>query len=147
MNALNREFRELNREIRTTTKRYEWLLAEQIKANDFVTYKAEISALENQFTVQQRKREALRSDLLLTKCASLDIEAPDRMNQEYWTADPGVLNSKGRFHARQLFDAEKARRFEMKTLWVTKIILPLAAVLVGIIGALTGLFAVLQHKK
>jgi hypothetical protein len=42
---------------------------------------------------------------------------------------------------------EKARRFEVKTLWVTKIILPLAGVLVGIIGALTGLVAVFQHWK
>jgi hypothetical protein len=32
-------------------------------------------------------------------------------------------------------------------LWVTKIILPLAGVLVGTLGALTGLVAVLLHKK
>jgi len=50
-------------------------------------------------------------------------------------------------HLRKLVDAEKARRFEIKTLWVTKFWLPLLAALVGIIGALTGLAAVLQHKK
>jgi hypothetical protein len=146
MQALERELRELNLEIKTTTKRYEWLLAEQVRTNDLVTYKLEISALESQFAAQHGRREALRSDSLLHKCASLDIEPPDRMNQEYWASDPGVLSPKGRLYVRQFFDAEKARRFEVKTLWVTKIILPLAAILVGIIGALTGLFAVLRHK-
>jgi hypothetical protein len=37
--------------------------------------------------------------------------------------------------------------FEVKTQWVTKIILPLAGVLVGIIGALTGLVAILLRKS
>jgi hypothetical protein len=58
-----------------------------------------------------------------------------------------ILKFRGRAFLRERIDKEKTRRFEVKTLWVTKIILPLAGVLVGIIGALTGLFAILQHKK
>jgi hypothetical protein len=46
-----------------------------------------------------------------------------------------------------LIGEEKARRFEVKTLWVTKFWIPLLAASIGIIGALTGFFAVLQHKK
>jgi hypothetical protein len=36
---------------------------------------------------------------------------------------------------------------KVKDPWVINIILPLASVLVGIIGALTGLVPVLQHKN
>lgn len=57
------------------------------------------------------------------------------------------LSSRGRAHLRKLIDEEKARRFEAKILWLMKFWLPLLASLVGIIGALTGLVAVLQHKK
>ena len=56
------------------------------------------------------------------------------------------LSAQGRGHVRKLIDEEKARRFEAKTRWVTKFIVPLLAPLVGIIGALTGLIAVLRHK-
>jgi hypothetical protein len=58
-----------------------------------------------------------------------------------------IVTPKGRAHIRKLIDEEKARRFEVKTLWVTKLILPLLAALIGIFGAVTGLVAVLQHKK
>ena len=60
---------------------------------------------------------------------------------------PTLVTLKGRAHIRKLIDEEKARRFEVKTLWVTKFWVPLLAALIGIIGALTGLVAVLQHKK
>jgi len=46
-----------------------------------------------------------------------------------------------------LVDDEKARRLKGRTRWVTTLILPLLAGLVGIIGALTGLIAVWQHGK
>ena len=58
-----------------------------------------------------------------------------------------LLTSHGRAKVRSLVDAERSRRFEAKTLWLTKFWLPLLAALVGIIGALTGFVAVLQHKK
>jgi hypothetical protein len=56
-----------------------------------------------------------------------------------WTSDPEIrrwFSAKGRTNLRKLIDEEKARRFEVKTLWVTKFWLPLLAALVGIIGAL-----------
>ena len=79
----------------------------------------------------------------------LDIAFPFVEDEEMWNRDEDEslrLSFRGRFYLRNLIDKEKARRFEVKTLWVTRIILPLAGVLVGIIGALTGLVAVFQHK-
>ncbi len=58
-----------------------------------------------------------------------------------------MFTPRARSHLRKMIDEEKARRFEVKTLWVTKLILPLLAALIGIIGALTGLVAVLHHQK
>jgi hypothetical protein len=79
-----------------------------------------------------------------------DIAMPPVTQLEMWQRDEDqslYLSSQGRFYLRKLIDQEKARRFEVNTLWVTKIILPLAGILVGIIGALTGLVAVLLHNK
>jgi hypothetical protein len=80
----------------------------------------------------------------------LDIAMPSVEDLAMWRRDEEqnlYLSPQGRFHLRKRIDEEKARRFEVKTLWVTKIILPIAGVVVGIIGALTGLVAVMQHKK
>lgn len=87
---------------------------------------------------------------LLRLARDLDIELPPHEDDAMWFNDTGEsgfmwFTSKGRAHVRKLIDTEKARRFEVKTLWVTKIILPLAGVIVGIIGALTGLIAVSRH--
>jgi hypothetical protein len=59
----------------------------------------------------------------------------------------GCLPAKARSTIRKLVDQEKERRFNVKTLWVTKFWVPLLAALVGIIGAITGLIAVLHHGK
>ena len=88
---------------------------------------------------------------LTDKARALDVEIPEN-SDGMWTGVKGnrdqlFLSSRGRAHLRKLIDAEKARRFEVKTLWVTKIILPMAGTIVGIIGALTGLIAVLRHSK
>jgi len=82
----------------------------------------------------------------------LEVDISQTSFPDYWEDDDGdhprySLSTKGRFNARKLIDEEKARRFEVKTLWVTKLIVPLLAALVGILGALTGLVAVLRHTK
>lgn len=88
---------------------------------------------------------------LFNEARSLDVEIPGPSANEMWMrGDDGSsrwFSPKGRAHVRKLIDEEKSRRFEVKTLWVTKFWLPLLAALVGIIGALTGLVAVLEHKK
>jgi hypothetical protein len=81
---------------------------------------------------------------------ALDLEMPDLDQKEMWTSSEDgrytFLSIKGRSCVRHLIDVEKARRFEVKTMWVTRIVLPIIASLVGIIGAVTGLVAVLHRK-
>jgi hypothetical protein len=96
--------------------------------------------------------ESFRSNQLLHEAGRLDVSVPFEDPECWWDMQFSgvtlrILSPDGRFVLRSKIDAEKARRFEVKTLWVTKFWLPLLAALVGIIGALTGLFAVLQHKK
>jgi len=81
---------------------------------------------------------------------ALDLEMPEADQKEMWTSSEDgqhtFLSIKGRARVRQLIDIEKARRFEVRTMWVTRIVLPIIASLVGIIGAITGLVAVLHRK-
>ena len=88
---------------------------------------------------------------LLDIARDLDILIPTLESEGIWVQDPNTgriwLSSQGRFAVRKLVDDEKARRLEGRTRWITTLILPLLAGLVGIIGALTGLIAVWQHGK
>ncbi len=87
---------------------------------------------------------------LVRKARSLDVEIPLINDAPMWHQDTEtkryMLTPRGRAHMRKMIDEEKARRFEVKTRWVTKLIVPLLAALIGIIGSLTGLVAVLRHK-
>jgi hypothetical protein len=92
--------------------------------------------------------ERFYSDRVFTESLEFDIPTPARNDEQMWTKDEKghtQLTSKGRFELRKLIDAEKARRFDVTTLWILKFFLPVVASLVGIIGALTGLVAV-SHK-
>jgi hypothetical protein len=87
---------------------------------------------------------------LFDEARSLDVETPVALEEGMWRkGNDGSMwfSPKGRAHVRKLIDDEKERRFGVKTRWVTRLILPLLAALVGIIGAITGLVAVMQHKK
>jgi hypothetical protein len=95
------------------------------------------------------------SQKLCDEARKFDVEIPESDEKGMWRTTPATsddgddieLTPKGRSTVRKLIDAEKARRFEVRTLWVMKFWLPLLAALVGIIGSLTGLVAILQHKK
>lgn len=96
---------------------------------------------------------ALSARLLDEAYNKYDVEVPEFSDKSIWTGQEigphefrHWLSSRGRSHVRKLIDEEKARRFEVRTRWVTRLILPLLAALVGVIGALTGLIAVLRHK-
>jgi hypothetical protein len=97
--------------------------------------------------------ESARSNQLISRALALDLEFPPQSEEQLWNEKQffgikfQVLSPRGRSVLRSKIDAEKARRFEVRTLWVTKFWLPLLAALVGIIGALTGLVAVLRHTK
>lgn len=102
-------------------------------------------------------RHAVESDIdlaltlrLARKARSLDVEIPLVNDAPMWHQDTEtkryMLTPKGRAHMRKMIDEEQARRFDVKTRWVTKLIVPLLAALIGIVGAITGLVAVLRHK-
>jgi len=88
------------------------------------------------------------SNSLLDRARSLDVEIPLRTDPAMWTEhEDGELfwlTSKGRAQVRKAIDEEKTRRFERKTLWVTKLVLPILGGLVGILGALIGLVSALK---
>jgi hypothetical protein len=88
---------------------------------------------------------------LLHEARALDVDTPPTSDDEMWVHSndgPGLwLTPKGRATVRRAIDEERSRRFDVKTRWLIRLIIPLAGVLVDIIGALTGLFAVLRHAK
>lgn len=92
--------------------------------------------------------EYLLSQRLLDEANNLDVPKPPYTEKEMWEREEEDgevmmwLSASGRAHLRKLISEEKARRFESRTLWITKFWLPLLAALIGIIGALTGLIAV-----
>jgi hypothetical protein len=117
-------------------------------------YKTNLRIAAMKYRFVKREIDKRRSIYLHREAFRLDLEVPPFTDAHVWnqvTTSDGeketYLTSYGRHEVRKLIDAEKARRFEVKTLWVTKFWLPLLAALIGIIGAATGLVAVLQHKK
>ena len=90
---------------------------------------------------------AFLSDQLWEEAREYDIEIPT--DEGTWEdsifGDRRYLTMATRSKLRRLIDEEKSRRFEVKMLWVSKLILPILGGLVGVIGAVTGLVAVLRH--
>jgi len=87
------------------------------------------------------------SDQLWEEAREYDVAIPTGAGvwEDSIFGDRKYLNMATRAKLRRLIDEEKSRRFEVKTLWVTRLILPILGGLVGVIGALTGLVAVLHH--
>jgi hypothetical protein len=104
----------------------------------------EVREIEVELDMEQSRQ-------LVDEARALDADIPKPSDGETWISDDNIgriwLSSKWRATVRKAVDEEKARRFEVRTRWVTKLIIPLLAGLIGIIGAMTGLVAVLQHKK
>jgi hypothetical protein len=89
------------------------------------------------------------SSRVIDEARELDIEVPT--DTPVWDhTDDGeraYLKAATRAELRKRVDEEKTRRFEAKTLWITRIILPLAGLLVGIIGALTAFVSVMNQRQ
>ncbi|PYU13031.1 MAG: hypothetical protein DMG37_11450 [Acidobacteria bacterium] len=86
--------------------------------------------------------ETTLSRLTIEEAERYDVALPARMEDGMWMRTqigPSEfvywLSSQGRSHVRTLIHEEKARRFEARTRWVTGLIFPLLAALVGIIAA------------
>jgi hypothetical protein len=104
------------------------------------------TALFQQLTALAETNYQLQRDhSLLMNCVKYDIDVTD---PDFWIEDEKLgkrLSVKGRTIARKLIHEEKELRFANAERWA-KLIVPIVASLVGIIGALTGLIAVLHRK-
>ena len=96
------------------------------------------------------ERDFLLSDYLLKQAKALDLALPTRQEEDNWVPNEPLggytLTPKARLALRHSIDAEKLRRYEFDTKWV-KLWIPIISALTGLIGVITGLVAVLQHKK
>jgi hypothetical protein len=99
----------------------------------------------------EKEIDIIEGGRLFRKARHLDVETPPLAEREMWLDEYGGrriwFSPKGRAHVRKLIDEEESRRFEAKSRWVTKIILPLLTLTLGIIGTITGLVAVNLNRK
>jgi hypothetical protein len=89
----------------------------------------------------------IRFTQLLEDCIDYDIDLSDY--DDIWEVDENGrrhLNAKGRATARKLLHDEKELRFANTARWV-KLLVPIITGIAGLLGIITGLVAVLQHKK
>src|SRR5260221_8094143 len=106
--------------------------------------------ISRELEIRDEEIEFEISRTILLEAKELDVEIPSPDDPKVWrltTFGIQYLGPSGRSDLRKLIDGEKTRRFEAKTRWITKFILPLLAAIIGIIAALTGLVAVLQHHE
>jgi hypothetical protein len=85
---------------------------------------------------------------LFSRAKRLDIDRPSLTENELWedTGKAPFLSPKGRLALRRAIDEEKTRRRDVAAWWWKTVIIPGLAAATGLIGSLTGLFAVLHRK-
>lgn len=96
----------------------------------------------------QMQIEEWEDNQLLMKAHRLDIEEPFYKDQTLWekVGSLRVLTSNGRLAIRKAIDEERTRRREVAAWWWKTVIIPCLTAATGVIGALTGLCAILRHK-
>jgi len=90
-----------------------------------------------------RQLAELATNDLLKEAARFDIPVP--------TVDPPDLEEfeetpEFRAQLRKSIDDEKTRRREVTAWWWTKVVIPAISIIIGLIGAITGLVAVLHRR-
>lgn len=139
---LSRRGKELREEFR---KKFEELRKDKSKtADDSYSLEEEEHYIEMDM---QETVEIFHSDRLLERAAACDVDAPSLQDKaELWSySDNGeryFLNAAGRAHMRDLLQKEEDRNFQKWARWA-----PIIGAVAGLIGVITGLAAVLQHKK
>lgn len=90
---------------------------------------------------------------LIAEANELDVDLPSPGEKGTWLGINGVagdvprLSSKGKLLLRRAVDEEKMRRREVAAWWWKTVVIPGITALIGLVGALTGLVAVLHHGK
>jgi hypothetical protein len=88
---------------------------------------------------------------MIQEARKFNIDLPSVEEKDAWIGLDGscglpFLSNKGKLMMRRAIDDEKMRRREVAAWWWKTVIIPALAALTGVIGALTGLVAVLHHK-
>ena len=85
---------------------------------------------------------------LFGQAVKLDIDIPSRSEEDLWqdTGRIPILSVKGRLGLRKAIDEERTRGRDVAAWWWKTVIIPGLASATGLVGALTGLFAVLHRK-
>jgi hypothetical protein len=83
------------------------------------------------------------------KARKLDIDLPPFAENDLWddSARPPFLTPKGRLTLRKAIDEENTRRRDVAAWWWKTVIIPGLAAATGLVGALTGLIAILHRSK
>lgn len=104
-----------------------------------------IADANREFELLNMRIQRRETNRLLAEAERLDIDTPS--NTEVWQDTPhgSILVTQARSELRRRVDEEKSRRREVKAWWWKTIILPAFTTLIGLIGALTGLIAVLRR--
>lgn len=95
--------------------------------------------------------ERFKASGLLAEARKYNIDLPPAGDKEAWSGrdfEFGLpfLSNNGILKMRRAIDEEKIRRREVAAWWWKTVIIPALAAATGLVGALTGLFAVLHHK-
>jgi hypothetical protein len=95
--------------------------------------------------------ERFKSIGMIAEARKFNIDLPSIEEKEAWIGldlafGLPFLSNKGKLMTRRAIDEEKIRRREVAAWWWKTVIIPTLAALTGVIGALTGLVAVLHHK-
>jgi hypothetical protein len=95
--------------------------------------------------------ERFKSVGMIQEARKFNIDLPSVEEKDAWIGLDGscglpFLSNTGKLMMRRAIDDEKMRRREVAAWWWKTVIIPALAALTGVIGALTGLVAVLHHK-
>lgn len=95
--------------------------------------------------------ERFKSIGMIAEARKFDIDLPPISETEAWEGLDGsvglpYLSTKGKLIMRRAIDEERIRRREVAAWWWKTVIIPALAAATGLIGALTGLAAVLHHR-
>ena len=92
------------------------------------------------------KINVLVTNRLREEAERLGIPTPPLSDEESWEygckKDVVFLGVRAQSQLRGEIRKERRERFEAKTLWIIRIFLPLIGLLIGLIGAITGVVAV-----
>lgn len=105
--------------------------------------------MDNEYQAIAEEESRYIDSILFRKARRLDVDRPASQDNDLWndSVRPPTLTPKGRLALRKAIDDERVRRREVAAWWWKTVIIPGIAAITGLVGTLTGLFAVLHHSN